>query len=59
LDFNPCMKHKTIRKVVRNFAEAELGSIAHDIDRDARFPEEVIELLMIGRALSPQLQIFF
>jgi butyryl-CoA dehydrogenase len=43
VDFNPCMKHKIVRKSVRMFAEAELGPIAHDIDRDARFPREVVE----------------
>ena len=43
VDFNPCMKHKVVRKAVRMFAEAELGPIAHDIDRDARFPWEVVE----------------
>ena len=43
MDFNPCMKHKAVRKSVRKFAEAELGPIAHDIDRDSRFPWEVIE----------------
>jgi butyryl-CoA dehydrogenase len=32
-----------VRKSVRMFAEAELGPIAHDIDRDARFPREVVE----------------
>lgn len=37
------MKHKIVRKTVRDFAEAELGPIAHEIDRDARFPWEVIE----------------
>jgi butyryl-CoA dehydrogenase len=43
VEFNPCMKHKTVRKAVRMFAEAELGPIAHNIDRDARFPWEVVE----------------
>jgi butyryl-CoA dehydrogenase len=43
VDFNPCMKHKAVRKAVRMFAEAELAPIAHDIDRDARFPWEVVE----------------
>lgn len=43
MDFNPCMKHKLVRKTVREFVEAELGPIAHDIDRDARFPWEVVE----------------
>ncbi len=43
MDFNPCMKHKIVRKTVREFAEAELGPIAYEIDKDARFPWEVIE----------------
>jgi butyryl-CoA dehydrogenase len=43
LDFNPCMKHKAVRKAVRKFAETELGPISHEIDRDSRFPWEVIE----------------
>jgi butyryl-CoA dehydrogenase len=37
------MKHKVVRKAVRMFAEAELGPIARDIDRDARFPWEIVE----------------
>jgi len=37
------MKHKAVRKAVRRFAEIELGPIAHDMDRDSRFPWEVIE----------------
>jgi len=40
---DPCMKHKLVRKAVREFSEAELGPIAHDLDRDARFPWEVVE----------------
>jgi butyryl-CoA dehydrogenase len=43
LDFNPCTKHKAVRKTVRKFAETELGPISHEIDRDSRFPWEVIE----------------
>lgn len=43
MDFNPCMKHKAVRKSVRKFAETELGPIAHDIDRDSRFPWEIVE----------------
>ncbi len=43
MEFNPCMKHKLVRKTVREFAEAELGPIAHEIDREARFPWEIIE----------------
>ncbi|MBU2514833.1 acyl-CoA dehydrogenase family protein [bacterium] len=37
------MKHKIVRKTVREFAEAELGPIAYEIDKDARFPWEVVE----------------
>lgn len=43
MNFNPCMKHKLVRKTVRLFAEAELGPIADEIDRDARLPMEVID----------------
>ena len=43
MDFNPCTKHKAVRKTVRKFAETELGPISHEIDRDSRFPWEVIE----------------
>jgi len=43
LDFNPCTKHKAVRKTVRRFAETELGPISHEIDRDSRFPREVVE----------------
>lgn len=43
MDFNPCMKHKLIRKTVRKFAEAELGPIAAEIDAAGRFPWEVVE----------------
>ena len=37
------MKHKAVRKTVRKFAETELGPISHQIDRDSRFPWEVVE----------------
>ena len=43
MNFNPCMKHKMVRKAVRQFAESELRPIAYEIDRDARFPQEVID----------------
>jgi butyryl-CoA dehydrogenase len=49
LDFNPCMKHKAVRKSVRRFAETELGPIAYEIDRDSHFPWEVVEKM---RSLS-------
>lgn len=37
------MKHKVVRKTVREFAAAEIAPIAEEIDRTARFPWEVIE----------------
>ncbi len=37
------MKHETVRRTVRAFAEAEIGPIAADLDRDARFPTEIID----------------
>lgn len=37
------MKHKVVRKAVREFAETELGPIVSDLDRESRFPWEVIE----------------
>ena len=43
MEFNPCMKHKVVRKTVREFAAAEIAPIAEEIDRTARFPWEVIE----------------
>ena len=43
MDFNPCTKHKAVRKAVRKFSETELRPIAHEIDRESRFPWEVIE----------------
>ena len=43
MDFNPCIKHKVVRKAVRKFAESEIGPLVYEIDRDARFPLEIIE----------------
>ncbi|MBI5590185.1 MAG: acyl-CoA dehydrogenase family protein [Deltaproteobacteria bacterium] len=43
MDFNPCMKHKVVRKAVREFAETEMGPLVSDLDRESRFPWEVIE----------------
>jgi len=37
------MKHKVVRKAVREFAETEMGPIVSDLDRESRFPWEVIE----------------
>jgi len=58
LEFNPCMKHKVVRQAVREFAEAELGPIAAEIDREARFPWEVVEkmrrLNYFGLQIDPE-----
>ncbi len=37
------MKHETVRRTVRAFAESEIGPVAADLDRDARFPTEIID----------------
>ncbi|MFA4915581.1 MAG: acyl-CoA dehydrogenase family protein [Syntrophales bacterium] len=47
MNFNPCMKHKLVRKTVRNFAEAELGPLAYEVDKEARFPVEVIQKMRL------------
>ncbi|MDJ0828829.1 MAG: acyl-CoA dehydrogenase family protein [Desulfobacterales bacterium] len=43
MDFNPCMKHKVVRKFVRDFSETEIAPLVYDLDREARFPWEIIE----------------
>jgi len=43
MDFNPCMKHKVVRQSVREFAETEIAPVVYDLDREARFPWEIIE----------------
>jgi butyryl-CoA dehydrogenase len=43
MDFNPCMKHQVVRKTVREFAENEIGPHAAILDREGRFPIEIIE----------------
>ena len=32
MDFNPCTKHKAVRKTVRKFAETELGVVGRHTD---------------------------
>jgi butyryl-CoA dehydrogenase len=41
------MKHKVVRKAVREFAETEIAPIVHEIDKEARFPWEVIEKMRL------------
>jgi butyryl-CoA dehydrogenase len=43
LDFNPCMKHELIRKTVREFAESEIKPHVSSLDKESRFPWEIVE----------------
>lgn len=43
MDFNPCMKHQLIRKIVREFAENEIKPWVSELDREARFPFDIVE----------------
>ena len=43
LDFNPCMKHQLIRKTVREFAESEIQPHVALLDKESRFPWEIVE----------------
>jgi butyryl-CoA dehydrogenase len=45
MDLELDMKHRIIRKLARGFVERELGPIAPEVDREARFPWEVAELM--------------
>jgi butyryl-CoA dehydrogenase len=42
MDFNPCMKHQLIRKTVREFAESEIKPHVSQLDRQSRFPWEIV-----------------
>jgi short/branched chain acyl-CoA dehydrogenase len=42
VDFDPSPEHVAFRKVVREFAEAEIAPHAEEWDRDHRFPLEVV-----------------
>ncbi len=43
MDFNPCMKHQLIRKTVREFAESEIQPHVSLLDKESRFPWEIVE----------------
>lgn len=43
MDFNPCMKHQLIRKTVREFAENEIKPHVSELDKDSRFPWDIVE----------------
>jgi len=42
VDFAPSPEHEAFRKVVREFAEAEIAPHAADWDRDHYFPVETV-----------------
>ncbi|MCP4722112.1 MAG: acyl-CoA dehydrogenase, partial [Desulfobacteraceae bacterium] len=41
MDFNP--KHQLISKIVREFAENEIKPMVAEMDRESRFPHEIVE----------------
>lgn len=43
MDFNPCVKHQLVRKTVREFAEAEIKPHVAELDKESRFPIEIVE----------------
>jgi butyryl-CoA dehydrogenase len=43
MDFNPCMKHQLIRKTVREFAQNEIQPHVSLLDKESRFPWEIVE----------------
>ncbi len=43
MDFNPCMKHQLIRKTVREFAENEIKPHVARLDKESRFPWEIVK----------------
>ena len=42
MDFDPSPEHVAFRKVVREFAEAEIAPHAEEWDREHHFPAEVV-----------------
>ena len=42
MDFELSDEQELVRNTVREFADAELAPVAAEIDRDHRFPEEVV-----------------
>ena len=52
LDFNPCMKHQLIRKTVREFAESEIKPHVAILDKESRFPWEIVEKMKTENLLD-------
>jgi len=45
MDFDLSPDHDLIRRTVRDFAEGEVAPVAEDLDREKRFPYEIVEKL--------------
>ena len=56
MDFELTDEQQLIREAVREFAEAEVAPIAAELDRDHRFPRELLpklaEMNLMGDAVS-------
>ncbi|HVD86242.1 MAG TPA: acyl-CoA dehydrogenase family protein [Solirubrobacterales bacterium] len=45
MDFNLCDEHRLIQSTVRDFAAQEVAPVAEELDRDHRFPYEIVAKL--------------
>ena len=45
MDFDLSPDHELIRRTVRDFAEAEVAPVAEELDREKRFPYEIVAKL--------------
>src|ERR1044072_6476561 len=45
MDFDLSDDHELIRRTVRDFAEGEVKPVAEELDREKRFPYEIVEKL--------------
>src|SRR3954447_19585347 len=45
MDFDLSPDHELIRRTVRDFAEGEVAPVAEALDREKRFPYEIVEQL--------------
>jgi short/branched chain acyl-CoA dehydrogenase len=45
MDFDLTDEHEAIRRLVREFAEGEVRPVAEELDREKRFPYEIVEQL--------------
>ena len=45
MDFDLSPDHELIRRTVRDFAEGEIAPVAEELDREKRFPYEIVAAL--------------